>query len=760
MLKNIQLLRNVGQFDNVNTGQFNFAKLTMIYAENGRGKTTVAAVLRSVATGNGILIEERRRLTAQQDPNIVLHDQAGTIIFTNNAWSRTVPEIAVFDDKFISDNVCSGIDLEPDHRQNLHGLILGARGVTLNADLLRHVAAIEQHNKQLKILPAAIPATTRGQLDVGVFCGLEARPDIDEAIEGAERALAAAKSSDDIRTRSAFVPTTLPTFDPDALNRLLQRGLPDLEAEAAARVQAHLKRIGKDGEEWVSEGVQRIVDDICPFCAQNLKSSPLIVHYQAYFSEAYAALKTAIVNQGKGINATHGGDIPAAFERAVRVAAQTHEFWSGFVQLPPIGYDTADLALAWKNAREGVLTAFRAKHQAPLDRMELPREVLEAVSIYHQKRDKFAGAEAALTTANADIELVRERTAGANVITLESDLAILRVVKARQEPDVHAACQAYLDEKAAKTASELARDQARIALDQYRNTIFPTYETAINNYLGRFGASFRLGNVTSVNNRGGSSCTYSVLINAVPVSITAATGPSFRNTLSSGDRNTLALAFFFASLEHDGGLASRIVVIDDPMTSLDEHRNRNTLAEMRRLLDRVDQMIVLSHSKPFLCPLWQDTAPTRRQALRIDRVRDGQNQDASTITAWNVHSDCIQEHDRRYEQVQTYIRSPDPAMERTVAMALRPMLEAFIRIAYSADFPPGSLLGPFLNVCRQRLGTTRQILNAADMQELEFIKSYANEFHHDSNPAYQTVVINSQELTGFCVKTIAFTRRS
>jgi len=27
------------------------------------------------------------------------------------------------------------------------------------------------------------------------------------------------------------------------------------------------------------------------------------------------------------------------------------------------------------------------------------------------------------------------------------------------------------------------------------------------------------------------------------------------------------------------------------MTSLDEHRNRNTLAEMRRLLHRVDQMI-------------------------------------------------------------------------------------------------------------------------------------------------------------------------
>jgi wobble nucleotide-excising tRNase len=55
----------------------------------------------------------------------------------------------------------------------------------------------------------------------------------------------------------------------------------------------------------------------------------------------------------------------------------------------------------------------------------------------------------------------------------------------------------------------------------------------------------------------------------VPLASGNAIGPSFRNTLSAGDRNALALAFFFASLERDPQRAQKIVVIDDPISSLD-----------------------------------------------------------------------------------------------------------------------------------------------------------------------------------------------
>lgn len=69
MINSIQLLRNIGLFDSVNAAaNIPLARLTLIYAENGRGKTTLAAILRSLATGDPIPIAERRRLAAQHPP--------------------------------------------------------------------------------------------------------------------------------------------------------------------------------------------------------------------------------------------------------------------------------------------------------------------------------------------------------------------------------------------------------------------------------------------------------------------------------------------------------------------------------------------------------------------------------------------------------------------------------------------------------------------------------------------------------------------
>src|SRR5690606_19637132 len=117
---------------------------------------------------------------------------------------------------------------------------------------------------------------------------------------------------------------------------------------------------------------------------------------------------------------------------------------------------------------------------------------------------------------------------------------------------LNAACDEYVAEKNAKAVAERERDTAREALDQYRNAIFPAYERSINTYLARFNAGFRIGSVAPINNRAGSSATYNIVINNVQVGLADQNGgPSFRTVLSAGDRNTLALAFFFASLEQD-----------------------------------------------------------------------------------------------------------------------------------------------------------------------------------------------------------------
>jgi hypothetical protein len=108
--------------------------------------------------------------------------------------------------------------------------------------------------------------------------------------------------------------------------------------------------------------------------------------------------------------------------------------------------------------------------------------------------------------------------------------------------------------------------------------------------------------------------------------------------------------------------------------------------------------------------------------------------------------------------LQEYLAASTPN-NREIARAIRPHLEAFLRVARPEHFPPGTLLGPFRNLCEQRLGTPQEILDASDTQELRDLVEYANRFHHDTNPAWETEIINDAELVGFVTRVLTFTTR-
>lgn len=764
MINSIQLLRNIGLFDSVAAAaNIALARLTLVYAENGRGKTTLAAILRSLATGNPMPITERRRLAAQHPPHVVLNCDGGppAAMFLNNGWNRTLPNLAVFDDVFVDQNVYSGLAVEPGHRQNLHELILGAQAVALNQQLQQLIRRIEEHNAALRERSAAIPAA-RGGLSADDFCALPVHPDVNAAIEATERNLAAARERDPVRTTPLFDVLSLPSFDTGAIDRILGEDLPAFDTTAAAHVQGHVAGLGPGGETWIGEGMRRIAPPgagitrvNCPFCAQDLAGSPVIRYYRAYFSTAYAELKRRVSETLAGINRGHGNDLPAAFERAVRVAVERRQFWSRFCDVPEIAIDTAVIVRDWRSAREAVVAALTAKQAAPLERMALGQEVRDAVAAYEAHRQRITELSVAVQRANAAIHVIKEQAAVGNPAVIEADLSRLEAVKARHSAAVAALCDNYLNEKAAKTATEQQRDQARIQLDQQRAAVFAGYETAVNLYLQRFNAGFRLDGVTYAQTRGGPTCTYNVVINNTAVAVgTAPTPgqPSFRNTLSSGDRNTLALAFFFASLDQDPVFSNKIVAIDDPLSSLDDHRSLTTVQEIRRLTERAGQVVVLSHNKPFLCRIWEGTDQTMRAALQV--VRHGAG---STLQLWNVDQDCITEHDRRHALLRNYLAGVVPN-NREVVRAIRPLLEAFLRVACPEHFPPGTLLGPFRHLCSLRAGTPQQILDAQALQELGDLTEYANRFHHDTNPAWETETINNGELEGFVRRALSFAK--
>ena len=174
------------------------------------------------------------------------------------------------------------------------------------------------------------------------------------------------------------------------------------------------------------------------------------------------------------------------------------------------------------------------------------------------------------------------------------------------------------------------------------------------------------------------SCVYRLVINGHEVQVGANTAPAgshtFKTTLSAGDRNTLALAFFLAALDQDPGRSTRVVVLDDPMSSLDKHRRMATIQEIRTLLPTVAQVIVMSHDEYFIFEVYNRVAPRESQRV-IDTTAlcVGRANNVSIIYEWKIECEKMGRHDKRHALLSQYENSGvGDALK--VAQSIRPHL--------------------------------------------------------------------------------------
>ncbi len=762
MIDKINYIDNTGLFVRMSgAANVELKRLNLIYAENGRGKTTISAILRSLMSGEPIHINERRSIGSHSDPHVVLTCEGNqTIQFQNGTWTRTVPEIVIYDDVFVANNVCSGLMVDPSHRQNLHELIIGEQGVSLNRQLNECIKQIENHNRELQRLSGLIPTEYRHGYSIDDYCSLPDEDDIDAKITVAERNLLAAQNAAEISSAALFTLIQLPEFNPSAYTALLASSLGTLDSTALQLVKDHFGKYSPNPEHWISQGMSYLHsgpvendDEICPFCSQPLEGSSILMHYRAYFGAEYRQLIKGISEAGTQLDTQCGEERLIAFERAIRSYNENRLYWSKFTDVPEILFNSESVVRSWKTLRDMINSKLMIKQASPLDIITFTEDELAFFSDYEAIHHRITEHNLQVAQINVEINTIKQRTESADISPLNRELNRLKAIKSRFSDDLSQTSESYLQEKTNKLRSEGLRDTARTNLQNYRDSVFPRFETAVNYYLQVFNAGFRLCNVTPANIRAGSTCNYGVSINNTHVSISSEPGAhAFHNTLSSGDRNSLALAFCFATLRDDHNLRDKIIIIDDPVSTLDEHRTLSTAQEIRRLASQAKQVIVLSHSKSFLCSIW--TGADRDNSASLQIIRDGSN---STITDWNVDNDSYTEHDRLFGLLDAYI-SGERVNPRDVAIAIRPFLEGYLRVRYPKVYIPGTLLGNFINWCRQRVGTPEQLLNEQQTNELDCIKEYANRFHHDTNAQWMTTEINDIQLIGYVRRAFSFTQ--
>ena len=128
MLERIEQIQGIGLLHDANGKPFKWHRGTLIYADNGRGKSTLASILRSAATGDASLVAARATVDGTIPPSAILQFGSGhKVSFTAGKWSEARPELLVFDSDFIDKNVHSGGAVSTGHRKNLLKFALGEK---------------------------------------------------------------------------------------------------------------------------------------------------------------------------------------------------------------------------------------------------------------------------------------------------------------------------------------------------------------------------------------------------------------------------------------------------------------------------------------------------------------------------------------------------------------------------------------------------------------------------------------------------------
>lgn len=271
-----------------------------------------------------------------------------------------------------------------------------------------------------------------------------------------------------------------------------------------------------------------------------------------------------------------------------------------------------------------------------------------------------------------------------------------------------------------------------------------------------FGTGFRIGEIKTSYAGGNVSSTFPIEINKVAVSLgdaeTSAAQACFKNTLSAGDRSTLALAFFIAQMESHPKLEDTVVVFDDPFTSQDRSRRLQTQREVCRLAHTARQVIVMSHEPSFLKMIKDSVTFGTTPTLQLIRLCEKN----STIGECDIDDIVRGDYFRDYDILHKYLYSNE-GKPGLVVRSIRPLLEGYMRVKLPRDFQSSEWLGEMIRKIRDsaagsQLDDAKEILG-----ELTAINEYSKRHHHDKGDDGEADLIDDGELQSFIRRTLAVT---
>lgn len=776
MIHKIERLNCIGKFRCYSaSGDVAFKKLTLVYADNGSGKTTLTSVLRSANQNAPEIIRRRKttNLTSVQGAQIVQRNLGVDTHHTFNAtgWTNVFPNIEIFDIHFVNQNIFSGFDFNEDHKKQLHQFVIGAQGISIQNQIEQNKAdkatsKLLQASLEQKILQQVGNNLTADKITR--YLAITSTPsNIAQLIIDAGIALINASSNSVIQTLQPL--STLPSLntgiDFSTLKTDLGTATETIKNEALqALFEEHCKDLLENTIEtpdsWLEKGMsylnskkaaQQSEEESlhCPFCKQEVTSSLEIINaYSLKFNEAFNKLVNTIETHLSHLQSFNLEVSIQALNSIDQLNTPKIASWVTYlpttVQAPIFNIITNEVDL--KAEFQFLISLVQDKLQNPSQPVNTElitafKSTLDTINsninIYNQAVIAY---NSSITTFRSTIQTVQQA---------QSEVDRLNRINLRFSTTIAPLCTQLIAERQNLKVLEAAYPLLIQEQEAVATSFFASYQTRINYYLDTiFRTRFRIDNVTNIAPQGRSTQSklgYKLTIDDQDISFDTNQQTNAKDCLSEGDKSTLALAFFLSKLDVDPGIADKIIIFDDPLSSFDSNRRLYTVQLLTGLLSRVEQVVVLSHNENFLHLISKNIAPAGKKTLRIT---ENFTTNASIIEPLDLEKLVENDYFKHVKELEFFLSHADISKKDIVLGWMRNVLEAHIRFKFYRQLlhiPPnnrtfGNLITTLDdNSVPFRGNTNRSII----LQKLRLINAVSCQPHHgEPNPDFVALGID------------------
>ncbi len=598
MLMKVKKIRAVGSFKNFltpNNNLLDLGKFNIILGKNATGKTTFTTILNSLNENEPRFIFQKKSLNCSDCQESVFNFQNDNNFVFNGVWKNNGLELdskldkfIIFNEEFIKKNFFDD-KFEYEHKVNLHKIIFGEKGIEINNKINEKLARKRELKKEVGL------QKSEEILEICNYPENNLKTN-EEKFKTNNTKLQQVKSLEEIKKQQNFKEIELIKLDLDNLTEILNK---DINSEshnsAKDKVNEFKQEYFKDSEEYekfIELGVNNYKDKKCPFCHKQLDSDEIIDIYKKFFDQEFNTYKKELIDI---INKFNEVNLELVKQKKSQIESDNKEcleYWKEKITLKEL--KSADLE-----------NVFKLKNI--ISKILVDKENNINLKIDLTKLQEF---KTTILTSNSEIKEYNEIVENNNNLISEfkkelGDTSIEELDKEQKEIkriiDRFDSKKTYYDEFLSICNSIETLKQE---MTEYTNTMKSEYLDLINDKLLKLGLrNLKLKEIRSTKTANANNLNVEITLelenNEIDMKSNSDDEPAFNNTLSGGEKNALAFAFFLSQLEKTENLNDKILVFDDPLTSLDDDRKIQVSLQIKEFKDKVLQIIVLTHKNSF-----------------------------------------------------------------------------------------------------------------------------------------------------------------